>query len=191
MPLSTKPTPLFYILFLGLLVSGCAQLPSKHITHVNEIQSFQVKGKLGIRNANKAQAINFNWKHKPESFDITLNGPLGFGAVHIRKNNALVELQTKDGTQTSSDAESLLAANTGVRLPIEALESWILGKPSSEEPIDRQKLNENNLLAELSQQDWDIQFKKYQQVGQIFLPEKIIATQGSIRLTIAIKSWQL
>ncbi|MFL0810145.1 MAG: lipoprotein insertase outer membrane protein LolB [Agarilytica sp.] len=183
---------LSYFCFSALIfLGGCAHAPATRIQHVDQIESFLLKGKLGIRTEQRAQALNFNWTQTPKSFDIKLYGTLGFGSVRIHNKNGLVELHTKKGIQTASDAESLLTANTGVQLPLSALESWVLGKASPTAPIAKQSLYPSGKLEQLSQLGWNIYFKQYQAVGNLTLPKKIIATQGSIRLTIAAKSWQI
>lgn len=186
----TSITATCLALFLSACVSPTAA-PPPHIASATALHSWEAEGKLGVRSANTAKAVNFHWQHSPEQLDIRLHGALGLGSVYLKRDaNGIFTLKSKDGTEQADSAEDLLYATLGWSIPVTALEYWIKGLPSPAAPVTSQTYDSQGNLTQLQQQGWKLLYSKHTHFGSLSLPQKIIASRDGLRLTIAINTWR-
>ncbi|GLT16712.1 outer-membrane lipoprotein LolB [Vibrio zhanjiangensis] len=197
---------LFLTVILSILyLSGCASIdPST--TNVEwqtqqqklaSIDQYKANGKLGYISPEQRQSLNFQWKHSPTFKQLRLTTFIGQTALNLKITPQGSSVETyQDDTFVSDDAQSLIYRLTGLSLPIEQLNNWLLGRP---EGADGFILNDTNTLASLTKKVqgkvWQLNYLGYQDVdyqGQpLPLPHKLKLTQGSIAINIVISNWNL
>ncbi|MFY2509348.1 lipoprotein insertase outer membrane protein LolB [Vibrio pectenicida] len=189
----------------GLFLSGCASIdPST--TNVEwqtqqqrlaSIDDYKANGKLGYISPQQRQSLNFQWKHSATFKQLRLTTFLGQTALNLKITPDGSSIETyQDETFTSNDAQSLIYRLTGLNLPIEQLNNWLLGSPKG---ADNYQLNGTNTLASLTKQVqgklWQLEYLSYQDIQYqshtIPLPHKLKLTQGDISINIIISNWNI
>ena len=104
-------------------------------------------------------------------------------------------LSSSNGEQRlAPDAETLLQGLQGWQLPVSGLRYWLLGIPVPDKKYQLLSWLENNQLHVMQQDGWHIEFRQYQQVGEIWLPRKIFMHRldnTDIDVRVVIRSWSV
>lgn len=201
-----KSPSIHLLLWLVLLLSGCAQLvrqPEPTATGVQASVRFierrvdldamtrwQLAGKVGIRSDGEAVSGYFNWKETPEHYLIQLSGPIGGGSMQIEGRPGWVAVRDSEGgLREAESAETLLKSETGWWLPVSLLRYWVRGIPAPALP-ERHSLDVQGRISSLEQAGWRLAYSGYQKVGERELPEKIILEIDRLHITLIFKEWQ-
>jgi outer membrane lipoprotein LolB len=195
---------MLYLIGLALLVSGCVHSPGvtpppslqAHTALLENIQHWQITGKLGVRSTDDSGTASLKWRQSPESFFIYLSGPLGQKRMEIEGTPKQVELrQNGQMPIKAKTAETLIKKASGWTLPVSQLNYWVRGIPAPTARITRLEQNDQGLISLLQQESWTLSYSNYRDQmlnGQtLALPGKIIAEHRDIRLTLIIRDWQL
>jgi len=191
--------PFFLVLGLGACsnlspVSGPEPVPG-YQQDLLQLEQWSLRGRLNIRDTDRADTINISWDQSGSTYDINLSGTLGLGAVHIKGSDAGVLVEK--GREPPLMADSLEALGNellGYAFPARELLYWIRALPA---PDNRPEisLNPQGLTATLSQADasgrhWEMQYDRYTTVEGYILPGRIRLEQAPYRLTFLISDWQ-
>lgn len=190
------------VIMLSFLLSACApprpaaEAPQNKVMSVDErkketkqVSSWELSGAIAAKNKNKGWTASINWLQKgPQNYQIRLFGPLGSGTVIIDKKGGQVTY--KDGPKTirSSNANTLLAEQTGIRLPVDNLYYWARGM---EAPggVQSKKYDNYGHLKQLRQDGYTINFLSYTSVKGKDLPSKVQLTGHDIFIKLIVKRW--
>lgn len=195
----------YLLLILSLLViSGCAhrgaltppQDVQEHQRQLQAIGDWQLTGKLGIRTADDSGSASVKWLQQTANYQINLSGPLGQKSMIITGTPEKVRLeQTGEPAQEAKTAEALIKKSVGWTLPVTQLAYWVRGVPAPKLRITHLHQNDNGLLDQLSQGDWNITYSNYRDQtfnGKVLpLPGKITAEYQDVRLVLVIRNWRL
>lgn len=192
-----------YIYILVLLLASCTTTDTlvdrnwqAHQTLAANIDDWTLQGRLNIRQANNSDTVSINWQQTQQNFEINLSGALGIGATMITGNENFISLQQgSEAPVIVNNLSELSRDYLGYEFPAEALLFWIRGIPAPNRPASLE-LNDNQLLARLSQQDaqgntWQLEYDRYQDHNSLSLPGRIRMEHPDYRLTFIIQSWQL
>src|SRR5579872_5261252 len=159
---------------------------------LSQIQQWQLTGKIGIQTTQNAGSATLNWTENAERhYVLSLTGPLGAGSIKLIGQPGSVEMQTADGHHyTASTPEQLLNSQLGWDLPVSYLYYWIRGIPVPDLPSQTQ-FDAYHRLIFLIQQNVQVQFLSYSQVGTVDLPNKIFITSPMVKAKIIIYEWKL
>ncbi|WGV99585.1 lipoprotein insertase outer membrane protein LolB [Vibrio sp. YMD68] len=188
-----------------LLLAGCSTLPESqtsvewqaHLDKLRSITQYQTTGKLGYISPEQRQSLNFQWKHTPELEQLRLTTFIGQTVLNLSITESGSVVNTYDNqTLSHPSADVLIEQLTGLTIPIEQLEDWLLGNPTL---ADTYQLNDNNTLSILQktvgQQQWQLQFLSYQDVeyqgSALPLPRKIKLIHQDTRINLVIANWIL
>ncbi|TAK79297.1 MAG: outer membrane lipoprotein LolB [Gammaproteobacteria bacterium] len=157
---------------------------------LNQLQQWQLNGKVGIQTAQNAGSANLSWiEDKQHHYTLSLTGPLGTGGLKLTGQPGLVILETSDGKRyTAQTPEQLI--ESGWDLPLTPLYYWIRGIPVPDVPSHRQ-FDTDHRLNTLTQYQAQIQYLSYTHVGQVELPNKIFITSPRVKIKIIIYEWKL
>jgi outer membrane lipoprotein LolB len=184
-------------LLVGLCLSACSNLPQQATTPSSfvandEIQRWQLRGKIGFRDNQQAQSAYINWVQCDERYHISLTGPLGQRAAQLASNGQQVSLTTSDQQVFHADsAEQLIAEHIGWSFPVEQLFYWIRGIPAPEQSLQPLNIQDNNQLIGFQQSQWQLHFPRATLVDSFQLPTKITAQRTPLKVTLLVKKWQL
>lgn len=200
----TKPRT-FLLLFCIATLVGCSSTPKPiadvqwqtHQAQLNQIDQFQLVGKLGYRSPEQRQSLNFQWQKSPTATQLRLTTFLGQTVLNLSINEQGAQVQTHDDQRyRAASAQQLVQQLTGLDIPIDLLQDWILGLPSQ---ADQFELNSNNTLAWLDkttdQQTWRVNYQRYHEYPwqQKFLPlpDKLTLSQETTSINLVISKWTL
>ncbi|NLS11653.1 lipoprotein localization protein LolB [Vibrio sp. SM6] len=191
-----------------LLLLGCSSVPQstlpvqwqQHQKTLQQIDQFQVTGKLGYISPEERQSLNFFWHHQPYYSELRLTTVLGQTALKLAISPDGARITTyEDDVFEGQDATSLIYRLTGLRIPVTQLPAWLLGLPQDEQQFT---LNDQNTLASLTAEStrqgvtrapWHIAYQRYRDIDvngeRLPLPSKLQLTQGDIKLNIVITKW--
>ncbi|MFG0606485.1 lipoprotein insertase outer membrane protein LolB [Vibrio mimicus] len=187
------------------LLAGCATTPPQpinvqwqsHQLVLQQIQAYQLTGKLGYIAPNQRQSFNFQWQKSPQQLSLRLSNFLGQTVLNLQVDEQGAQVDTYDDQiYRDQDAQSLIHNLTGLDIPVEQLEDWILGLPTQ---ASHYELNEQNTLASLtklaSTAEWQVEYQRYQAIewqNQLIpLPDKLKLQQNKTSIQLVISQWTL
>jgi outer membrane lipoprotein LolB len=192
--------PVVSLIVLTLFLSGCSLAPNKpnmsnavswevYQEQALALENYLLTGKVGIRSAEDSNSATLTWAQNGQEFDIRLKGPLGQGAAAISGDQyyATLEIPNEPPLQAATP-EELLDLRLGWALPVREAQYWIKGIPAPGSTYDA--TFDDNKLATLQQQGWDITYDRYLEQANQTLPGKVVFTRGELVITIIVRSWQ-
>ncbi|MEF1290204.1 lipoprotein insertase outer membrane protein LolB [Vibrio sp. M260118] len=193
---------IFVLLCMTLFLHGCATIDSTtnvewqtHQQRLANIKSYKSNGKLGYIAPEQRQSLNFQWSHSPTLTQLRMTTFLGQTALNLKATPEGATVETYDDqTFHASSPEALIQQLTGLSIPVEQLNDWMLGRPTQ---ADNYLLNDTNTLASLSKQvgtqRWQLTYSSYQDVlidgVALPLPRKMKLVQGETSINIVISKW--
>ncbi|MGF1719762.1 lipoprotein insertase outer membrane protein LolB [Vibrio kyushuensis] len=188
-----------------LFLAGCSTLPESqtsvewqaHQVKLDSITQYQAAGKLGYISPEQRQSLNFQWKHSPEHGQLRMTTFIGQTVLNLTMTPTGAIVNTYDNqTLANPSADVLIEQLTGLTIPVEQLQDWLLGNPTS---ADEFQLSENNTLSYLTKrvgnQQWQLQYLSYQDVEYLGdtlpLPNKIKLIHQDTSINLVITKWTL
>lgn len=177
----------FIILFSVWLLSGCSTLNvSKQELSQSLGTSFQITGAIAAKNQQHGWIANFTWVQRGrKDYHILLNGPLGSDTIDISMHNGILTYREGNKVMHSKDPETLLAKETGIRIPVSDLYDWIRGRPAPGPvtALTRDPSGEHDIIL-LQQAGFVIHYDKYEH----HYPRKIRLEGHQLLIKIVIKT---
>lgn len=189
----------------AIFISACSTLPIQtsqqlqenkrwleHKNKLSDISQWKISGRFSAQSESDSWQGSLDWTQKNDHYKIHVSGPLNSGSFSLFGDLEQSTLQiTKDKFYTEQDPDSLMENHIGLRLPIKYLRHWILGLPSPLNDKIQIALNENGQISRLSQQGWDITFKRYKKINHVFLPNKIFLENSEFDVRLVIRKWRI
>ncbi len=206
--LQSNRRPLLVAL-ISFYIIGCTTPPEsetnvdwqQHRATLNQIESYRVTGKLGYKDPEQSQSLNFIWTHSPTKSELRLTNFLGQTMLNLTTDDRSTQVNTFGGdTYTGSDPSELIYRLTGIIIPFEQMNSWIKGLPT---PEDRYALNEQSTLSNVTTQStnnlWNLDYQSYTDVENpitgetqlLPMPKSLRLTKDKLLIKLAITKWTL
>lgn len=190
-----RPKYLFINVFFLLAGVGCATLPAEGPAE----GGFDLRGKLGVVQADESFSARFLWRQQAAAFRIDLWGPLGQGRVQLAGDEHTLELRDSDGSVISSGApEAVMNRHLGWSLPLAVLPHWVRGRPAPNTSVTGRVQDEAGRLTAFRQLGWHVELDRYQRLSDAaaddepaYLPHRVTARRGEYRVRLAISEWQI
>lgn len=179
-------------LLLMLFLHGCSQLQPREPlapadpARVLQLEHWSLEGRIGIRHDGDSNSASLSWLNRPDSYEISLRGPLGQGGLRIHGNSQEVSLQQagSDQIHRAATPEALMQQLLGWHLPLIQARYWVRGLPDPNYPW--QPLASGTGFSQL---DWEISYDRFSRSDTLVLPEKIRLTRPDLRITLIINHW--
>ncbi|MDA0146969.1 lipoprotein insertase outer membrane protein LolB [Vibrio sp. LaRot3] len=189
----------------ALTLLGCSSIQDStlsvewqaHQQRLDLISDYQAAGKLGYISPEQRESLNFHWQHNRDESQLRLTTFLGQTVLNMQITPQGASVETYDDQSfTDISADKLIYRLTGLSIPVEQLNDWLLGKPTN---ADQYTLNESQTLASLIKQVkgqvWQIEYLSYQDVtflgSSLPVPHKLKLKQGSTTINIVLSKWIL
>lgn len=190
-----RPKFLCINVFFLLAGAGCATLPAEGPAQ----DGFDLRGKLGIVQADESFSARFLWRQQAAAFSIDLWGPLGQGRVQLTGDEHSLELRDSDGSVISSGVpEAVMNRHLGWSLPLSVLPHWVRGRPAPSTAVAGRVEDGSGRLTGFRQLGWQVELERYQRLSDsaagdepVYLPHRVTARRGEYRVRLAISEWQI
>ncbi|MCS6947793.1 MAG: outer membrane lipoprotein LolB, partial [Steroidobacteraceae bacterium] len=154
---------------------------------------FTAQGRLAVAADGQGFQAQLHWLQQGDTAEVSLQGPLGVGGVHLRLIGERLQLRLSDGRQVAGDAAlAELERRVGAALPLAALRYWLLGVPQPGAPAFEELLDRHSgkrplpaQLAALEQYGWRASYPPH--AG---LPRQLRLEGGSAIVRVAIDHWR-
>jgi outer membrane lipoprotein LolB len=184
-----------------LLLAGCSGLDQRepastswqtHSEHLKLLQQWTANGKMAVRTANASESASLIWQQDNQNTYVQLSGPLGIGATTIHSDGQKLEIhQGAEHRTIDISNPDAIVLNTGWDLPLQALSYWLKGIPAPASKVQRLELDpQTELLQSLWQNDWEVNYQRYEQFQGFTLPVRLQIQRGETRAKIIISDWQ-
>lgn len=192
------------LLFICAFITACApprpmaEPPENKPMPVEEreaqtsvVSKWELNGAMAVKSPKKSFTATVNWLQRGSgTYQIRMFGPLGSGAIVIKKQGSSVTLQDGAKKFSSNSADKLFLQQTGVALPVSNLFYWVRGlaAPGGGASIKRDAYNH---LSTLRQAGYSIQYLRFTSVNGTDLPSKIKLTGNGLSIKFIIKRWNV
>lgn len=196
---------LLAVVALLATLAGCSSVQDSHTSvewqahqqRLELVSDYQAVGKLGYISPEQRETLNFQWQHNADSNQLRLSTFLGQTVLNMQSSQGLATVETYDDQRlTDVSADRLITRLTGLTIPVEQLNDWLLGKPTN---ADHYTVNDTQTLASLSKtiqgQTWQLEYVSYQDVSflgsTLPVPHKLKLKQNDITINVVISKWTL
>lgn len=156
------------------------------------LNTWLLSGRINITYDSESHTPRVRWSQMGENFDIRLWGTFNIGNTLLAGNSTGVTI-TQDGqTKAAETPEKLLLEFLGYEVPVSYMHYWIRGIPS---PTSQAQIlySENEQLAQITQNEWVIDYVDFRQYGDFILPRRIEANheRRKIKLRLIGLRWEI
>jgi outer membrane lipoprotein LolB len=153
---------------------------------LQQAQAWQLDGRAAVALGTQGWQASLNWQQRGTDAEVHLAGPLGVGALVLKKTPAGLSL---NGAPPSAVVLAQLRERLGFELPLNDLRYWLLGVPDPGSAFELAR-NEEDRAQELSQAGWTVAYERYMPVGVDRLPARLVLTREGVRVRIVVDRWQ-
>ncbi|WP_186294729.1 lipoprotein insertase outer membrane protein LolB [Vibrio algivorus] len=190
-----------------LILSGCSSVPptqenysvdwQNQKTVLEQLDTFKATGKIGYKDPEHRQSLNFILKHSNSFSELKLLSVFGQTVLTVQMTPTGAMVTNSDGkVQTAQQANALIQNLTGLAIPVSQLPDWIKGLPTQ---ADNVTFNQSNTVESLNKmidgRDWTLSYLSYQSVmnkqQSITLPKQMLLHQSDTEIKILISKWIL
>ncbi len=164
-----------------------APLPwDQRLDTLQHLTAWQMDGRAAAAMGTQGWQASLNWHQSDVAAEVHLAGPLGIGALTLRRTAAGVSL---NGGPPSDAVLAQVQERIGFELPLGDLRYWLLGIPDPGAPFDLAK-NDQDRALHLSQAGWTVDYDRYMTVGGDLLPAHLVLSREGVRVRIAVDHWE-
>lgn len=186
------------IVLCSMVLAGCAttrRAPppaaaatvgwEQRVVDLQRLNAWQLNGRAAVAVGTQGWQATLNWRQRGDSAEIHLSGPLGIGAMVLRRTPQGLSLND------APPSEAVLAQvreRLGFEPPIDHLRFWLLGVPDPSAAFEL-KRNAQDRALQLTQDDWSIDYDRYMPVDGDWLPAHLVLSREGVRVRIAVDRW--
>src|ERR1700676_3559032 len=148
-------------------------------------RSWQLDGRAAVAVGTQGWQATLNWRQRGDSAEVHLSGPLGVGAMVLKRTPGGLSL---NDAPPSDAVLAQLRDRLGFDLPVDRLRFWLLGVPDPSAAFEL-KRNDQDRALRLTQGDWTIDFDRYMPVDGDVLPGHLVMSREGVRVRIAVDRW--
>jgi outer membrane lipoprotein LolB len=193
-------------LFLSLafsLLSACAQSPKievglktqlwlEHQIAVGAIQSWDIKGRVAVKNEKESGTVTLLWNQFLSNYELRFIAPLGQGTYVLTGTASRVAMKGPNHLDVVAETpEQILKQGLGWDIHLDGLRYWVRGLPEPKIKYSELLLDEKGRLTNMDQSGFNIKVSRYVEQEGISLPEKLTIESDNIRLKVIIQNWKL
>jgi outer membrane lipoprotein LolB len=188
-------------LALLLLLSACVQQPVRRAPDADLLKQqtdrearlathpdWSLSGRIAISDSSNGGSGRIDWTQHGNDFDIRLSAPVTRQSWRIVRESGHVRLEgLEGGTREGDDAQALLQQALGWVVPIDSLAAWARGVRTSANAS--LQFGADGLPALLTEGDWSVEYRAWDEALSPQLPSKIFASQGDSKVRLSVDHW--
>jgi outer membrane lipoprotein LolB len=149
------------------------------------LAAWQLDGRAAVAVGSQGWQASLDWNQSGASSEVHLAGPLGVGALVLKKTAAGLSL---NGAPPGDAVLAQVQGRLGFDLPLEELRFWLLGVPHPDEPFELAR-NGQDRAKSLTQAGWTVEYDRYLGVAGDLLPGHLVLSRDDVRVKIAVDHW--
>lgn len=160
-------------------------------SELKQINSWSLNGSVSVRQGGKTNIASLNWNQQQQHYyNLAISGPMSVGRVNISGSGNSVSMTRGGKTATASSAEQLMQQQLGWGIPVSSMYYWVRGIPA---PGAKPRMNfdNENRLAQLSQEGWVINYQGYENVRGLELPRVITFLNPRMNIRLVVRGWNV
>ncbi|MCL7941018.1 lipoprotein insertase outer membrane protein LolB [Halomonas sp. ATCH28] len=196
----TLPRLLIPLLALALLAGCAGRAPAPEgeraagqwqaqAERLAELDTWVLAGKAGLRTPEDSTSANLDWSQHPHYYRLLISGPFGSGRSTLEGREGRFSLTTAEGRFEAETPEALMEEQLGWSLPVSALSDWIRGLPA-DDSAHRLEEDELGFPQRLEQDGWEIAYRDWTHVAELWLPRRLVMTYDELRVTLVVTDWR-
>ncbi len=194
---------LFLLLLITSLISACTQLPKidaglksqlwlEHQLAVGEIQSWNIKGRVAVKNDKESGTVTLLWDQFISNYEIRFIAPLGQGTYILTGTpDGVVMKGPKNKIMMAETAEQILREGLGWDIHLDGLRYWVRGLPEPGISYSELLLDEKGRLSNMEQSGFNVSVSRYTEQDGVSLPEKLTIKSDDLKLKVIIQNWEI
>lgn len=186
----------------AVLMAGCATRPlqledgidwDQRAAQLVEMPVWRAQGRIAFKSGKEGGQGNMTWVQEDTGTHISLRGPFGAGAYEIAWDAERVVVNSKKGEQVASytgrdAADRFLERQLGWSFPARSIRYWLLGVADPEYD-SRRRLDEAGWLSHIDQNGWAVEYSRFDEVGDQYMPGKIVMENDRARVKLVVDKW--
>ena len=197
-----KSSVFAFLFAILLFLNGCAtyQGPTENVNtnalqqNLTTFDSWQLRGRLAFKSEDEKFSANLNWDQQKSVYRVKLTTFIGTSLLEMQGGPGFAQIHADDQEFEDTDAERLIRRITGWNIPIDKLPLWIKGQVNKG---DKAEFDEQGLVKSLTTKclfcdRWQINFERYKQLDQIWLPHQVTLINQDVpenQIKIRINKW--
>lgn len=184
---------------VAILLAGCANQEAlapqstwaEHQAQLEQLTQYQARGNFGYISPEQRFSTGIFWAKSPEQSQLQLTSLFGTTVLKLEMTPQGAQLTDDKGqTYTGKNAAELVQRLTGLQLPIEQMQDWLIGLPTGADHYTLNTENQvNSLTKVINGKTWTLQYLQYDDSLQPPLPTLLRLTQGDIKINLQINHW--
>jgi outer membrane lipoprotein LolB len=158
----------------------------QRVAVLQKLGSWQLDGRAAVAVGTQGWQASLNWRQRQNSAEVHLSGPLGIGAMVLRRTPDGISL---NGAPPSDAVLAQLQERLGFDLPLDRLRFWLLGVPDPSAAFLLTR-NDQDRALQLTQADWTIDYDRYMPAGGDSLPAHLVLSREGVRVRIVVDHWE-
>lgn len=184
------------------IVAACAPVPERpgadairayeaRSQVLTGLDHWKITGRLAITDGEQGGSGALTWLQDGDRTHMTFRGTFGQGSWMLEADSAGARLQLGDGSEfVAPDVATLVQAQVGWQVPVEALHWWVRGMAANGAWEER-RLDDAGRLVRLQQSGWDVEFDDYREQAPVWLPSRLFASRGDYAVKLVVRDWDL
>lgn len=152
--------------------------------------SYTMRGRFALRQGSEAASGRIDWARRPGEEQVLLLDPLGTGIGELTQRADGARLKLADGRRYEGEnGEELLAAVTGMRIPLGVMGVWLAGKGLGDGSVSELERDQEDRVSRFRHDGWQVEYR-YREADA--LPSTVRARRDDgTEIRLAIESWEL
>jgi outer membrane lipoprotein LolB len=158
----------------------------QRVADLQRLDTWRLDGRVAVAVGTQGWQATLNWQQQADSTVVHLAGPLGVGAMVLKRTADGLSL---NGAPPSSAVLAQLRERLGFELPLDELRFWLRGVPDPRAPSEL-KRNAEDRAAQWTQSDWTIDIDRYMPFDGDLLPAHLVLSREGVRVRIVVDHWE-
>lgn len=194
---------LLLLLLAVSLLGACTQIPEidvdlksqlwlEHQLAVAEVQSWNIKGRVAVKNEKESGTVTLLWNQFLSNYEIRFIAPLGQGTYILTGTASGVVMKgPKDKMMMAETPEQILREGLGWDVHLDGLRYWVRGLPEPDIRYSDLLLDDKGRLSNLEQSGFNVSVSRYTEQEGVSLPSKLSIKSDKIQLKVIIQNWEI
>lgn len=158
----------------------------QRLSTLQQMSAWNLDGRAAVAVGTQGWQASLNWRQEGVVAEVHLSGPLGVGALTLKRSAAGLSL---NGGPPSDTVAAQLQERLGFELPLDDLRYWLLGVPEPSAPFDLVR-DDLDRAKQLTQAGWTVVYERYMPVAGDRLPALVVFTRDGVRVRIVVDHWE-